>query len=224
MKRLTSFTCTSAKFSVTDSPRKLEKLATKRRPSFSVLPQKVLVPTIGARVTRITVDDIGSFSAVRKTKPTGNLPPDLSEEEFKHGVQAIIGEPGEFEDWGGEKSDLFSTRLRIKSKRVAAAFAFKGPGLKGRLVIGRMGKNGDQMPRLFQEEADVFLVQHWREIDPSVLDLMRSLAVAKSVTTGREIWYGTIDGQDFRAAAASLRALSVARLHSAASTRRAPAS
>ena len=59
-----------------------------------------------------------------------------------------------------------------------------------------MGKNGDQPQRLFQEEADVFFIQHWREIKSSVVELMRSLAIAKSVTTGRRVWYGIIDGQD----------------------------
>ena len=183
-------------FRYADNPRKLERLSTKRRPHGSTLPRKVLVPTVGAMVSRITIDDVASFAAVKRIKPIGILPPELSEDSFKRGIQKTIGEPGEFKDWGGERSDLFSTRLRIKQKRLAAAFAFKGPGLKGKLVIGKMGKNGDQAPRLFQEEADVFFVQHWREIDASVLDLMRSLAVAKSVTTGRQIWYGIIDGQD----------------------------
>lgn len=120
----------------------------------------------------------------------------MSEKQFKRGVQSIIGEPGKFKDWGGEKSDLYTTRLRMNGKRLGAAFAFKGPGEKRKLVPGRMGKNGDQAQRLFQEEADVFLVQHWREIDSSVIELMRSLAVAKSVTTGKRIWYGVIDGTD----------------------------
>jgi hypothetical protein len=120
----------------------------------------------------------------------------MSETQFKHGIQRIIGEPGQFKDWGGEKSDLYSTRVRLTTKRVAAAFAFKGPGLKGKLVPGRMGKNGDQALRLFQEDAEVFFVQHWREIDPTVIDLMRNLAVAKSVATGKKIFYGIIDGND----------------------------
>ena len=59
-----------------------------------------------------------------------------------------------------------------------------------------MGTNGDQGLRLFQEDADVFLVQHWREIDPSVVDLIRNLAVARSAMTGHRIYYGTIDGDD----------------------------
>jgi hypothetical protein len=129
-------------------------------------------------------------------KGAASLPKTMTENEFKHGIQAIVGEPGEFKDWGGEKSDLYSTRLRMNGKRLAAAFAFKGPGEKGKLVPGRMGKNGDQAQRLFQEDADVFIVQHWREIDPSVIDLLRNLAIAKSVTTGKRIWYGTIDGND----------------------------
>jgi hypothetical protein len=97
---------------------------------------------------------------------------------------------------GAETSDLYSTRLRVKNKRRAAAFGFKGPGQRGALVPGRMGKNGDQLQRLFQEDADVFIVQHWREIKPSVIELMRSLAIAKSVMSGNEIWYGVVDGQD----------------------------
>ena len=178
-------------------PKKLAELPTKRRPQIASLPQKVFVPTASAKVKRLTIDDVYSFAAVKRKEPKGNHPPDLSENEFKRGVQAIIGEGGEFKDWGGERSDLYSTRLLLKkAKRVTAAFGFKGPGQPGKLVIGRMGKNGDQLPRLFQEEADVFFVQHWREIDLSVLDLMRNLAVAKSVTTGKQICYGVIDGHD----------------------------
>ena len=59
-----------------------------------------------------------------------------------------------------------------------------------------MGKNGDQALRLFQEDADVFFVQHWREIDSSVINLMQRLAVAKSAMTGRRVSYGVIDGHD----------------------------
>jgi hypothetical protein len=176
-------------------PRKLAKLPTKRKLG-SALPKFVSISSAGADVRRITVDDIHSFAKIRKVNGTGSLSASVTEVQFKRGVQSIIGEPGTFKDWPGEKSDLYTTRVRINSKRLAAAFAFKGPGEKGKLTPGRMGKNGDQAQRLFQEDADVFLVQHWREIDPSVIDLMRSLAVAKAVTTGKRVWYGVIDGKD----------------------------
>jgi len=29
-----------------------------------------------------------------------------------------------------------------------------------------MGKNGDQIQRMFQLDADIFFAQHWREIEP----------------------------------------------------------
>jgi hypothetical protein len=176
-------------------PTKLQKLPTKRK-LVATLPKFVTISSAGANVSRITIDDVRSFAKVRKINGAGSLPASVTEGQFKRGVQAIIGEPGTFKDWGGEKSDLYTTRIRINAKRLAAAFAFKGPGEKRKLVTGRMGKNGDQAQRLFQEEADVFFVQHWREIDPSVIDLMRSLAVAKAVTTGKRVWYGVIDGKD----------------------------
>jgi hypothetical protein len=46
-------------------------------------------------------------------------------------------------------------------------------------VPGRIGNNGDQMQRRFEDEAEVFFVQHWREIKPSVTELMHSLTVTK---------------------------------------------
>lgn len=177
------------------NPKQLARLPTKRKVVVT-LPRTVKIPSSGADVKRLTVDDIDSFTKVRKVRVAGVFDSTISETQFKEGVQAIIGEPGEFKDWGGEKSDLYTTRLRLKGKRRAAAFAFKGPGQRQKLVPGRMGKRGDQALRLFQEDADVFIVQHWREIDPSVIDMLRQLAVAKSVMNGTRIWYGVIDGDD----------------------------
>jgi hypothetical protein len=181
--------------SLAGNPAKIAKLPTKRKAAV-VLPKFVKIPSTGAQVTRVTVDDIESFARVQKIQTTDSLLKTVSEEDVKIGVQNILGEPGAFKDWGGEDSDLYSGRLRLNGKRHAAAFAFKGPGEPGALVPGRMGKNGDQLSRLFRQDADVFLVQHWREIKPSVLEMMRAFAVAKSIATGQLIHYGVIDGND----------------------------
>jgi hypothetical protein len=179
------------------NPKLLEKLPTKRKPGlYSALPRIVALPTRGARVKRITIDDIDSFSKVRTIRSRGSLPDTVSEEDFKKGVQSLLGEAGEFKDWGGENSDLYSTRLRMKGKRRAVTFAFKGPGTRTKLVPAKMGKNGDQAQRMFRLDADVFIAQHWREIDSSVLELMRALAVSRSQMTGDLVMYGIIDGQD----------------------------
>lgn len=181
--------------SLAGNPKKLAELPTKRKLK-AVSVKVVTIPATTAKVRQVTIDDVQSFAKVRKIKSADWIPDSLSEDQFKRGVQAIVGEPGKFKDWGGEKSDLYTTRLRINGKRLPAAFAFKGPGLKSKLVPGKMGKNGDQAQRLLQEEARVFFVQHWREIDPSVVDLLQRLATAKSVTNGCQILFGIIDGND----------------------------
>jgi hypothetical protein len=179
------------------NPKALEKLATKRRVKLSVrLPRTVKLSTKGADVARVTIDDIDTFAAVRGVPHGDSLPKSVSEDEFKLGVQAVVGQAGQFKDWPGENSDLYTSRLMIGGKRVTAAFAFKGPGQPGKLTPGRMGKNGDQAQRMFQLDADIFLAQHWREIEPTVVETMRTYAVAKSIATGRLIRYGVIDGQD----------------------------
>jgi hypothetical protein len=84
----------------------------------------------------------------------------------------------------------------MAGKRYPAAFAFKGPGKTGKLVPGKMGKNGDQIQRLFMGTAEVCFVQYWQDIDESVVDQMSAFAVAKSVATGKKIFFGIIDGVD----------------------------
>lgn len=95
------------------------------------------------------------------------------------------------------RHDLYTTRLQIKGRRRAAAFAFKGPGKKiKKLTPAHLGKNGDQIQRLFQSAADCFLVQYWRPIDEAVLEQMKLWAYSKSLMEDREIFYGIIDGRD----------------------------
>lgn len=179
-----------------NNPKSLAKLPTKRRPAVK-LPHTVSVSTKGAKVNRVTIDDVASFARVRRVRPNGHLPVSVSEKAFKKGVEKIVSEPGGKKDWGGEKNDLHTTRLTLRSSRVAAAFAFKGPGKKAKkLVPGMMGKNGDQIQRLFQTDAEVFFVQYWRDIDESVLELMRTHAVVKSIADGNRVYYGVIDGTD----------------------------
>ncbi len=61
---------------------------------------------------------------------------------------------------------------------------------------GKMGKNGDQIQRLFESTADVFIIQYGEEIRESVIDQMQQLAVAKSAMTGKMVLFGVIDGAD----------------------------
>ena len=99
---------------------------------------------------------------------------------------------------GRRANDLFTTRVRIKGKRIATAFAFKGPGTSGRLTPGKLGKNGDQIQRLFLGPAEVFIVQYHGQIGQAVSEQMKAFATLNSVREGKQICYGVIDGEDSR--------------------------
>jgi len=149
------------------------------------------------RTEQITIDDIDSFSKIKKIKNIISNGPRLAEKKIKKGIQKIIGQKGQFKDWGGEKADLYSTRVLFKSKRIPMAVAFKGKGTPGKkLVLSKMGKNGDQVQRLFHNTARLFIVMFQGEIDEAIVEQMQICAKAKSFSTGEKIYYCIIDGQD----------------------------
>lgn len=173
----------------------LDRFATKINPSIRGATISVTFPKSMANAVQITVDDIDSFSKVKGSSPSQNPTP-IDEKKFKEGIQRILGEQGNFQDWGGETDDLFSTRLLINGERKNVAFGFKGKGTTGVLTPKKMGKNADQIQRLFRTSADVFLVQYWDRIDESIIEQLKSSATAKSAYEGRRIYFGIIDGQD----------------------------
>lgn len=184
--------------SLAGNPTKLAQLPTKtnpQKPQTTTL--QIKLPRRQVDVRHITVDDIASLAKVRTVTRRSASPVKILEAAFKLGFQSVIGERGIFQDWGGEKNDLWTTRLKIKGTRVRAAIAFKGPGQRGRLTPARLGKNGDQIQRLFTSDADVFLVQYWNQVDQSVYEQMKAFAIARSINNaGETVWYGVIDGAD----------------------------
>ncbi|MEX0784250.1 MAG: hypothetical protein WD557_16540 [Dehalococcoidia bacterium] len=182
------------------NPKKISEIPTKRRAAATA----TAVPAIDVRVTvspqasakRIMLDDVESFSRVRDAPRVGALADALSETAFKEGVKSILGESGEFKDWGGEICDLSTANLLLGNKRMPTAFAFKGPGTSGKLTPGKMGKNGDQLQRLVQAPCRLFVVQYVRQIDDSVPTQLELLALARSSFVGVPIQYMVIDGWD----------------------------
>lgn len=178
--------------------KKRAKIPTKRNTTTSSLSSKIIIHKIPKKLIKINqifVDDIDSFSKVKKIGSMPNVFRD--ESDIKKLVKKILGEKGKFPDWGGETSDLF-TSVKIKNKRYSVAFALKGKSKKSlkKLFPKDMGKNGDQIYRMFTTPASVFLVQFVGQIDESVLSLMKQLAIAKSLTSNEPIFYGVINGDD----------------------------
>jgi hypothetical protein len=176
-------------------PAKAAKVATKSNPKASaVITIKVAAPP-RSRVRTITIEDLDAFAKVRKIGH--DLPHvEMPEAQFQRGMEEIIGEPYTFPGWGGEKGDLQTTRVRLNGKRVAAAFAFKGPGFRGVLTPSKMGKRGDQVLNLFHADAEVFFVQSWGPIGPEMLPTMHRFASYNAAGRGTTIRYGVIDGED----------------------------
>jgi hypothetical protein len=180
-----------------ENPRKLKNFPTKINPQPTG--QKVESFKLRARsfqASQVTIDDLETFSKVAKINPSAVSAFAMSEKQFKTGVMRILGDKGKFKDWGGEKHDLCTTHLRYRGKRRTTAFAFKGKGLKKKLTPALMGKNGDQIQRLFHTAAEIFLLQYWSQIDDSVLEQMQMNAKLRSYADGKPIYYGIIDGQD----------------------------
>jgi hypothetical protein len=141
------------------------------------------------RSKSITIEDVKEFFKVKKIKSTaGLLPTRLSEAKTKAGILNLLGETKMPKDWGGENNDIFTDRVTVGGNRMRGAFALKGPAKKGPLVPGKMGKNGDQIQRLFNSPASAFFVQYEGEVSESIYKLMEELAKARAVTSGKTYW------------------------------------
>ena len=180
---------------LSENPVRLKKIPTKRK-VISVGTKAAYVFRTRPQATQITVDEIASFSKVRKiTQGDEALVNKMPERTINSGICNIILQK-EKKDWGGEMNDIFTTKLVVKTTRVAAAFALKGQGTKGTLTPRKMGKNGDQIIRLFNGVSDIYFVVHNDTVEESIYDLMYAHATAKSVLTGKKILWCVVDLSD----------------------------
>jgi hypothetical protein len=173
------------------NPGSIGKIPTKVRPvtSGGATTIRLTLPRSRVDAVRLSVDDFDSFAKVRRIKHVGQLAASLSERAYKDGIQDVLDEAGVFKDWGGEGNDLF-TDVIVRGRRM------KVPGTKGKLTPGMMGKNGDQILRLFRSPADAFVVQYHGQVDESTDELMQRLAQAKSALEGRRVYFSVFGGRD----------------------------
>jgi hypothetical protein len=127
--------------------------------------------------TRLYVEDMDSFAKMRAInpdiglhllQPSGYL--DVSEDVVQRVIEAILHEPVHKEDLRGEYNDLYSSNLLINGVRRSAAFLLKGNGLRAKTMeIRHCGKNGDQLLRLFDSPAELFVVQFVGNVSEAVI-------------------------------------------------------
>ena len=99
-------------------------------------------------------------------------------------------------DWGGEINDLYTANLVVSGARTETAFLLKGNGLRRRVMeIGDCGSNGDQLLRLADSPARLFVVQFVGNISESVIrDIDGKIRALRAA--GKDAWYCIMDGQD----------------------------
>ena len=162
------------------------------------------VPSFQASTApRVHIDGIDSFSKVRDIKPPeiadyldSNGRVDLAENVIKEALADILAVTPVKNDWGGEDDDLYTSNLSIHGQRTPTAVALKGRGIKSQFLrIKDCGKNGDQLVRLFQAPAELFVLQYVGEIDENVIKDMEGKVQALRAHD-RQASYCIINGQD----------------------------
>lgn len=151
---------------------------------------------------RLFVEDIDSFMKVRDVNP-GMVAPhltdgylDLAEDTVQLALEAILEVPFHKKDWGGEVNDLYTANVIVNGARRPTAFMLKGNGLKNRTMeIKYCGKNGDQVVRLFQNPADLFVIQFVGNIAEAVI-LHAHSEIARLKSQGKDARFLIMDGQD----------------------------
>lgn len=151
---------------------------------------------------QLYIEDIDSFAQVRDINPRrvahllNNGRIDLLEDVVQQALEQILGVPFHRLDHGGEANDLFTDRVKVNGQRARTAFMLKGRGCRSReLQISDCGKNGDQLVRLFNSPAELFVVQYIGPISDAVIaDLVGKVAARRAA--GRSTWFTIIDGQD----------------------------
>lgn len=175
--------------------KRREALPTKRKSTITIR-MRAQVPKTH-RAIEITVDDIDQFSRVRKHAGGPGVSKALPEKTFKKGLKKIFRESGVFPDWGGETNDFFTNKLRIKGRRYSAAFALKGPGVGvSTMAPGKWGKRGNQIQKLVDTPAQIFILQFEGQIDEDSRTQLRKLTALKAREEGDSFYYGFIDRDD----------------------------
>lgn len=119
---------------------------------------------------------------------------EVPERKVKEVIAGLLGERHVPSDWGGEESDLYSGELLIAGQRHTGAFLLKGPAKFHPMTPKDLGKNGDQIYRLFNTSADVYVIQHCHTIGPAVRKTIEAFALQRSLTAPCR--YLILDGYD----------------------------
>lgn len=141
-------------------------------------------------------EDVGQFAGIdTQWMPTASeftSMRSVPEHTVKELLCRLLGEPHIPSDWGGEECDVFTANLAVNGRSVTAAFLLKGPSRFHPMKPTDLGRNGDQLYRLFNIPADVFVVQHCHNIGPAVRKQALAFTLQRSFTAPCHVLF--VDG------------------------------
>ena len=151
---------------------------------------------------RLHIDDIDSFAEVRTVPPSavtqfltdGRI--EVSEDSVKRAIEEILDVPFRHKDRPNELNDVSTANVIVNGSRRPTAFMLKGPGIRTKeMTIAHCGKHGDQLVRLFDTPADLFVVQFVGRISEMVIkDIEGKIAALRQ--RGKHAQFLIMDGQD----------------------------
>ena len=187
------------KYQAIQSPGILTELRRRRHEAkLESLLGQLVQNTSRLQYARVTIDEIDSFCEASKVSEEDIdkfMPLDIHENEIKKRLLEIIGDPFIKKDWGGEKSDIFTYHVKFRNRKTLGAFLLKGKTSIRGLTLKNIGKNSDQIVRLFSEPAELYFVQANGSIDSAVVATVQAF-VTQKIQEGHKIYYCLIDGVD----------------------------
>lgn len=177
----------------------IEKARKEREDKMIELLTQIVHNTTAVQYTRLTVDEIDTFynvSTVKETDVMDKVPLQLEEKIVKKMLHEIIGDPFIQKDWAGEKSDIFTFHIQFRNKKTSAAFLLKGKSYtRQKLSLKDLGKNADQLCRLFGLPAEIYFIQSNGAVDSAIETTVQAF-MAKKINEGVKAYYCIIDGID----------------------------
>lgn len=157
----------------------------------------ISIPSLLSFGISLLPEEVEQFSAIDRTwtpsKTKFELMRTIPEKCVKELICALLQQEPQH-DWGGEESDIFTSGLLVGGKRMTGAFLLKGPAKFHPMKPTDLGKNGDQIYRLFNIPADVYVVQHCHSIEPSVRAMAEAFAIRRNLTAPCRLLF--LDGRD----------------------------
>ena len=121
---------------------------------------------------------------------------ELPEDAIRTALEDILAVPFKSEHSPAELNDLYTANVKICGRHVPTAFMLKGPGVRTpKLEIKHCGKTGNQLVKLFDSPAELFVIQFVGNVSEHVIKDVEQKTEARRAA-GKPASFLVLNGQD----------------------------